>query len=395
MPAVATWGDIRVEAWSLTDGDWLDLRETYREKGLTMTCGQLGVPVDMKGSGTRFFRHKTLACGLHEGGQESMEHLKTKMLVAEVARSLGWEATIEAPAPDRSWIADVLLQKGDLKLAIEVQWAAQTEQEFHRRTERYERDGLVCHWLVGPKNHGRAPRISTTDIGGTDGDLTMTVPSGLGGTEQVPLVDGLRILLNGSLQPRYDANIDEVEIATAMRQCYRYGCNAWFSSWFVRAVGVETTCGLRGTLRLAYEYPVHATSRLPEMILQEDVTRAINYSDLPEATHYRRAESKTVGHYIAQGCPRCGAFQGDGFIASQPRWVTYKVPIEPTWFPFGARITTLQHQCIDQGQGRCDQEVASKFRDLPYVGEVTLAGSIDGDPLPPRRQRPAFDRHQN
>lgn len=390
MPAVGIWGGERVEAWSLTEEEWLLVRATYRDRGLTMTCGQPGEPV--KRQGTRYFRHrKGDNCGLHEGGQESAEHLRTKELVAEVARSLGWTATIEAPAPDRSWIADVLLEKGDVKLAMEVQWAAQTELDFRRRTERYERDGVICHWLVGPKNHGRAS--NATEIQGTVEELSIAVPSGLGGSEHLPMVDGLTVLLNGSLQSRYEPLVYEVEIGTARGRCYKTECRAWFSYWFIRSAGMWSRCGLQGIVGLAQEYPLHAAPRLMEQAMESQVIKAIYRSDLPNATEYSRTYSKIMGkYYQAQTCPRCRAPQGDGFIArNPPSWVFYKVPIASILPPLNPEFSETQHQCIDRGHGRCDQQWGAGFKHLsppthpPFPG--TKYGRIKAHLLPTRRKR--------
>ncbi len=123
MPLVALWGGERVESWALDDATWRQVRATYRDRGLVMACGESGVPVER--AGTRYFRHKAI-CDLHEGGPESREHLAAKALVAEVAWARVGGPIVEAPAPDRSWIADVLVSKpGVPSVAIEVQWAAQ------------------------------------------------------------------------------------------------------------------------------------------------------------------------------------------------------------------------------------------------------------------------------
>lgn len=113
MPLVAILDGERLESFHLDDEQWSQLRGSYRDHELRMTCGELAIP-KTSSRGMRFFAHKPGSdrCALHVGRPETPEHLQSKALLAEAARELGWEATIEHVAPDRAWIADVLIERG-------------------------------------------------------------------------------------------------------------------------------------------------------------------------------------------------------------------------------------------------------------------------------------------
>jgi competence protein CoiA len=379
-----------VEAWRLDDDSWASLRATYRERGLVMTCGEPGGPVER--AGTRYFRHKA-ACDVHEGGSESPEHLATKALVADVAREHGWDAIVEAPAPDRSWIADVMVsRRGARPVAIEVQWASQAPEEFAARTDRYQRSGVDCVWLVGPKNRDRG----LYNVRGTAEALEMEIPTGFAqAPEFVPLRDALTRWFRSEIRPRYEAVVDAVEVVSAMAKCHNERCGAWFSLWWLGSLQLQTRCGQLGTVSLGARYPTWITDR-PEALFQGEVRAAIARSSLPTATEYGAAHSqKSDVDYVAQHCPRCRWHLGDGFIAGKHRnWSSYAVPVAPARVPLDPRVTAVQHLCVDAGHGRCAPVDAvgvvfpaeqNKSGGLVSANSFsTWPGPIDADPLPAR-----------
>jgi competence protein CoiA len=92
-----------------------------------------------------------------------------KSLVAAAARESGWDAVIEQAAPDRSWIADVMVTKGTETWALEIQFSRQDAAEFRRRQERYEAEGIRCFWLVAEVNREAAAVVPSAMIGGVVG----------------------------------------------------------------------------------------------------------------------------------------------------------------------------------------------------------------------------------
>lgn len=113
MPLVAHLNGSRTEAHQLSADEWAILKSVYKQRTLTMTCGQLGVPKTSK-LGFQYFAHKPGAdCTLHAGGPESAEHLALKAAV----EGCGWTAALEYAGPQRGWIADVLAEKEGRRVA--------------------------------------------------------------------------------------------------------------------------------------------------------------------------------------------------------------------------------------------------------------------------------------
>lgn len=350
MPVVAYSNGERHESVNLSPDAWTRLKVRYRETGLTMTCGQPGVPKTSP-RGMQFFAHKAGAnCALHESGPETPEHLTAKAILAETARRLGWTATIEYPAPDRSWIADVLVERGPVRMALEVQWSAQSNREFHRRQQRYEAAGIACRWLVGPRNWQQVDGVPAWRLDGKADALTLELPDPQGVPTALPLTTGIELLLEGAIRPFIEVIVTGVLLTTAMTKCWQASCGRWMTNWWVSAAELKTRCGQLLTLWL--EYARWSSDRL-EQSLESVIRTAMMSSDLPTPVHYDRRFSKVKQlYYIAQICPHCAVVQGDGLVALGRSTTDYYLPNQQR-VPLAKSVLSRPHRCVNNGAGRC------------------------------------------
>ena len=167
-----------IEAPECTPERWSALKEERRiRRHLTMPCCEAQAIPKTSKLGTRFFAHK--ARGGCQWRPETEEHLHLKALALGAARSHGWKAQTEVggTTPDgEKWIADVLAQRGEERIAIEVQWSGQVSEETLRRQRKYARSGVTGIWLLRQPGFPVSQDLPAACIGGS-------------------MEDGLRVLL--------------------------------------------------------------------------------------------------------------------------------------------------------------------------------------------------------
>ena len=137
-------------AFDLAEAEWLRLRDRNRScRHLRMPCCNSAVVLKVSPRGTRFFAHQA-----RDGcvwSSETEAHRQVKRLVIEAARLMGWDGLpeVSGESPDcEGWRADVLLSKGERRVAVEVQWSMIAEAEMLMRQQRYETAGIRCLWLL-------------------------------------------------------------------------------------------------------------------------------------------------------------------------------------------------------------------------------------------------------
>lgn len=157
----------KIQAFDLNDEEWLQLKTRNRKfGGLRMPCCDAEVVLKQSKLGTRFFAHRRGACLTSKEGEE---HRQLKLIAVDVARDCGWEAHTEVPgiAPSgEKWIADVLATKGSVRIAIEVQWSAQTSAETLRRQKLYRESGVRGLWLLRQPGFPVMQQLPAVCIGG-------------------------------------------------------------------------------------------------------------------------------------------------------------------------------------------------------------------------------------
>lgn len=398
MPLVAHLNGSRTEAHQLSADEWAILKSVYKQRTLTMTCGQLGVPKTSK-LGFQYFAHKPGAdCTHHAGGPESAEHLALKAAVEAAVEGCGWTATLEYAGPQRSWIADVLAEKEGRRVAIEIQLSPQQPAEFVRRQERYKASGLECIWLVAPLNRQNAGGVPSYVIVDSADKVTIETPTTNLGEPggDVDLASAIRGALTGRHLQFIDATVTAFSISTGMKKCFRSECRAWMTICRLERVQIETRCGLKGTVGAEYFGRLHLEDRAEKAAWPIIIKALYAESDLARPAPLRMKNSDAAGHaYLGYTCPSCGYLQGDIPMTEEIRsWHEYVIP-EAAPIPMKASALRATHMCRDQGIGFCSQSpkdpTAASFPD-GQVARVSHSRELLTEvlsPIPPRGTRAA------
>ena len=143
-------GGADIFSFEYDEKSWYALQiENKVQHHLHMQCCGANVVLKKSKLGTKFFAHaKRGECST---APESAEHLLAKLHIVEAIQCTDWIARPEqrGQAPDgESWIADVLAQKDNKKIAFEVQWSPQTLDETTRRQLKYKESNVRCLWLL-------------------------------------------------------------------------------------------------------------------------------------------------------------------------------------------------------------------------------------------------------
>jgi len=393
MPLSAYHLGDRLESWRLSSDEWSELKRSYRETGLTMACGELAVPKTST-RGTRFFSHKSGAhCQLHEGGPESREHIAAKIAVAEAARAIGWDATVEFPAPDRSWIADVLVSSGARRIAIEIQWASQSLTDFERRHARYLAAGIECIWLTTEANARESARtVPHFVLDENRENLGLWLP-GLLEPARNDLVDAVQLILGGGIVPVIEVIATHAIVAAQMLKCWN--CEKWMTIWRVSEMDLRSRCGEAASIIWEQAWLAHASVR-HEAAVAGYVAGAISSTGWPEPAFLKTKHSSIVdADYLALNCPHCRYVQGDGIVQWHYNPEEYRISLGAgIRLGFTDEVTARPHVCRDSGHGVCREPSRNAgLRPFPPGEEHFTLGQVDPDVdefprEPPRRHAP-------
>lgn len=161
-----------IDSFDLSEDQWKALAHKNRtRRHLRMPCCSAQVILKKSVRGTPFFAHKAgQRCA---PSPETEAHLYLKRLAVLAARTYGWMADSEVPGATpsgESWIADILAQKGKHKVAIEIQWSSQTNEETLQRQERYRQSGVRGLWLLRQPGFPVDLKLPAVCIGGNSQD---------------------------------------------------------------------------------------------------------------------------------------------------------------------------------------------------------------------------------
>lgn len=150
MPLKCLRGEEEIFAFDVEDeAAWKRLRESNaKARDLRMPCCGAAVVLRTSQLGTRHFAHARR--GSCTTAPETAEHLLAKRIVVEGIKRTAWSVKTEQDGSTpggECWQADVLATKGQVMVAVEIQWSRQDGDETLRRQDRYEASGVRGLWL--------------------------------------------------------------------------------------------------------------------------------------------------------------------------------------------------------------------------------------------------------
>ncbi|MGR9076299.1 competence protein CoiA [Rhizobium leguminosarum] len=307
--------DLSPEAWqALTE-------QNRKHRLLRMPCCSGEVNLRKSHRGTPHFVHK--AVGDCTTAPETEAHLRLKRIAIDVARRHGWDAKTEvagASPSGEAWIADVLARKNNARVAIEIQWSSQTNDETMRRQERYRQSGIRCLWLLRQPGFPTTEALPAARIVEHDGTYSARV----GYSQEMPVealldaVFGRRFRFGIPSQGRAVAHIRVGEI-----DCWKKQCRA--KTKIVTCVDVVFGPNTSSfSVPQLGEYPAlfnEVFSRLPR--------------DLKIGRLKKRFSNTQERQYMSNGCYRCDSIVGE-FYEIDARYteeIVSSLPIQitPAW----------------------------------------------------------------
>ncbi|SDW00138.1 Competence protein CoiA-like family protein [Pseudomonas syringae] len=149
MPEALTKDDQPVYASQYTNAEWDALKTQSLDDPLAfkMPCCASRAVLKTSMNGVQFFAHYSEECAT---APETIWHVEAKDLVFGALKLFGLapRSEVAGGAGKDRWKADVYVEIGERRIAIELQRSYQHLRDFVRRQERYARWGVECYWLV-------------------------------------------------------------------------------------------------------------------------------------------------------------------------------------------------------------------------------------------------------
>jgi competence protein CoiA len=308
-----------IHAFDVGSDDWCKLETANRRsRHLRMPCCFAQVTLRRSRRGTQFFAHK--AIGECTTAPETEAHLRLKQNAVEVARAHGWDAQTEvmglSPAGE-SWTADVLANLGKHRVAIEVQWSAQTDEETSRRQARYAASGVRCLWLMRQRRVPLQEALPAARISGS-GEIGFTahVPTGHG-EQTVPVEELLAAAFSKRLKFGIPPGVEgRVSIRTGRTSCWR--CNHLTEI----VTGIDIAIGPHRFEFTVPELTGHAG-------LHGSICREAGHITALSSVKVRKSNTQRRS-YLSNGCSRCNALYGQfhEYDAWTDQRVAYEYPTQ-------------------------------------------------------------------
>ena len=242
--------------------------------------------------------------GEGEAGLETEEHRSLKQMAVEAAGVCGWAAEAEVTGTTPSgekWRADVLAQKGQNKVAIEIQWSGQTKEETRRRQARYAESGVWCVWLMRKKKFWRGDNslpIVHIDTDQAENFVVSVLETWGNVSQNMSIHEFLEAVFRGRFLPRLPLGcMMKVSVWVGSLSCWRCSSDTKIIT------RLEASCG-----------PYKGDLCIPTLGEKPGLAREV-CKNLPEGLgigDIKPRYSKTQGRkYLSNGCVHCGALIGE------------------------------------------------------------------------------------
>ncbi|MEU8152168.1 hypothetical protein AB0B94_00715 [Micromonospora sp. NPDC048986] len=367
MPLLAMVDGVRTVSTLLSDEQWQSLRTDVRAGRCSVRLPYCGVVAYLRTSklGVRHFAHRAASdCASHSA--ETGQHLYAKNIIVQAARAAGWDA--EPEARGEGWVADVLATGGMSKFAFEVQWSAQTRDQFEHRQHRYAADRVHGVWFTRYERSVPLPRrdlpVFHTAFAA---DSVTTVVNGTA----MPLADAVIGLLTGRIGFR--THVATGQPAITQVSCFEYPCyrcSGVSLFWEVEREVIDGPCGTRAEIRHALIWAQDRPEARPDV--RRRVAMEAGRLGVPLANLGSRYSATARGSYTAFSCPSCNALFGDWYLREYVMEARAEDAFLLVTFPGGGGRIEQPHWCRDAGQGQCvDREQAAALTGGPDLAPAT------------------------
>lgn len=253
---------------------------------------------------------------------ESAEHLKAKVEIIKACQENGWHAIPEYSEND--WRADVLASKDGKRIAFEMQWSNQTNDDTATRQERYKASNVRGCWFFRtiPKQlryygdeYLALKEMPFFKIVKSESDLFIEFNK-----THYGLTEFVGNLLNGKLKfsEKYNpAAEQEIDILFFTHFCWK--CHRHQHLYTVKS-SLKSICGNT----MISDYSEEDMDLLPEVIdAVRDIINTEQQHGFKIGEIKMRYSNTVQDSYLSFGCYYCDALFGDWFLPSEKREALY------------------------------------------------------------------------
>lgn len=191
----------------------------------------------------------------------------------------------------------MLLTKGRVRIAIEVQWSKQSQEETARRQSRYASSGVRGLWLFRQSRFDSSEEIPAVRISGNPLDgYDVFIPTGAG-EQALPLSSFISAALNRKYQFGLPLGAPaDVEVRCGNLDCWKCGAETRIIT------GLDISIG-----------PHKLSATIPDLgscpdLVQRTLQAIPAQASLGRITH--RDSREAGSRYLSNGCAHCGALIG-------------------------------------------------------------------------------------